>query len=76
MQGLARGGSWQDHVPEKALLREPGAVHEASCLWMGDKKADSVVGPDFRPWGVQNVYITGGSLFPSSGGPHACNLCV
>ena len=77
MQGFAPEGSWQGTMPERSLLREPSAVHEASCLWMGDKRTESVVGPDFRPWGVQNVYVTGASLFPSSGSSgHKLSCCL
>ena len=46
--------------------RIPGLVHEAGPVWMGEQ-GKSVVGPDFRPWGVNNVYVTGGGLFPTSG---------
>ena len=73
LQAVASGGTWQPELPHKAKLREPGAVHEASCLWFGDHPCSSVVGPDYRPWGVQNVYVTGGSLFPSAGESPICS---
>ena len=67
-QGNAPNGHWRDELAPASKLREPGAVHEASCLWMGRDKATSVVDANYRPHGVENVYVTGGSLFPTSGG--------
>ncbi len=34
---------------------------------MGRDKSSSVVDSSYRPHGVENVYVTGGSLFPTSG---------
>lgn len=59
------------------LFRAPGIFHECSTMHMGgaaadlkgDEKAvqgDSVVGLDYRPHGVENVYITGGGLLPTA----------
>ncbi|MFL6631034.1 MAG: GMC oxidoreductase [Massilia sp.] len=45
----------------------PIIVHEASWLWIGEDPATSVVGLDYRPHGVRNVYVTGGGLSPTSG---------
>ena len=46
------------------MIRVPGLVHEASAMWIGDDK-EAPVGLDYRPKGVENVYITGGSLWPT-----------
>ena len=35
-------------------------------MWIGEDQ-NSVVGLDYRPHGVENVYVTGGSLWPTSG---------
>jgi hypothetical protein len=60
------GGSWSTRPPDEQERRIPGLVHEAGPVWMGEE-GSSVVGPDFRPWGVANVYVTGAGLFPTSG---------
>ena len=59
-------GSWKKTRPTAEMIRVPATVHEASTMWMGgddDKKAP--VGLDYRPRGVENVYITGASLYPT-----------
>lgn len=59
-------GGWSTQPPDEEERRIPGLVHEAGPVWMGEE-GSSVVGPDFRPWGVANVYVTGAGLFPTSG---------
>ena len=61
------GGGWQSAQPGPADIRQTIIVHEASMVWMGSDPASSVTGLDYRPHGVQNVYVTGGGLFPTSG---------
>jgi choline dehydrogenase-like flavoprotein len=61
------GTGWQTTRPTAADIRLPIIVHEASALWIGTDPATSVVGLDYRPHGVKNVYVTGGCLFPTSG---------
>jgi len=60
---------WSKQRPSADQLRiAPGLVHESSTLWMGKDKSDSVVGFDYRLHnGPENVYITGGSLWPTGG---------
>jgi choline dehydrogenase-like flavoprotein len=60
-------GYWQAERPNRQQIRLPIIVHEASPLWIGVDPATSVVGLDYRPHGVRNVYVTGGALFPTSG---------
>jgi hypothetical protein len=60
-------GRWQSRRPTQAQIRLNSIVHEASPLWMGKDPATSVVGLDYRPHGVKNVYLTGASIFPTSG---------
>jgi len=60
-------GGWQPVRPPRAQVRLPVVVHEASTLWIGDDPGNSVVGLDYRPHGVHNVYVTGGALFPTAG---------
>jgi choline dehydrogenase-like flavoprotein len=59
--------SWQAQRPSLQQRRVPGLVHEGSTLWLGKEEADGVVGLDYRPFGVENVYVTGGALWPASG---------
>lgn len=48
----------------RSNLRVPGLVHEASTMWIGND-SESPVNLDYRPKGVENVYITGASLWPT-----------
>ena len=64
--GQGNSGEWRTQQPSVEQIRVPGLVHEGSTMWIG-KDDESVVGLDYRPRGVENVYVTGGSLWPSSG---------
>jgi hypothetical protein len=55
-------GVWRKERPSEAQRRVDGLVHEGSTLAIGE-----VVGLDYRPGKVQNVYVTGGALWPRSG---------
>ena len=59
-------GTWKKSRPTSAMIRVPGLVHEASTMWIGDN-VEAPVGLDYRPKGIENVYITGGSLWPTGG---------
>ncbi len=62
------GGTWRSERPPVTQIRGPGIVHEASTMWMGDEEDKSApVGVDYRPRGVENVYITGAALYPRCG---------
>ncbi len=59
---------WSSKRPPTTQIRGPGIVHEASTMWMGDEgDKDAPVGIDYRPRGVENVYITGAALYPRCG---------
>jgi choline dehydrogenase-like flavoprotein len=64
--GDANAGAWQMKRPVVEQRRAPALVHEASALWIGNDCA-GVVGTDYRPHGVDNVYITGAGLWPTAG---------
>lgn len=64
--GDANVGNWQSARPGIEQRRVPGLVHEGSTLWIGSDNS-AVVGLDYRPYGVANVYVTGGGLWPTSG---------
>ncbi|WP_246041149.1 GMC oxidoreductase [Flavivirga rizhaonensis] len=59
-------GTWKKDHPPIAQRRVGGLVHEGSTLWIG-KDDEGVVGLDYKPNGVENVYVTGGALWPASG---------
>jgi len=60
-------GSWKKIRPTTEMIRQPATAHEASTMWMGgDCDKEAPVGLDYRPKGVENVYITGASLFPTA----------
>jgi hypothetical protein len=59
-------GVWLNTRPAIVERRVGGLVHEGSCLWI-DKDGKGVVDLDYRPNGVDNVYVTGGALWPASG---------
>lgn len=59
-------GSWKCERPTVAERRVSGLVHEGSTLWIGEGD-EGVVGLDYRPHGVENVYVTGGCLWPAGG---------
>ena len=59
-------GSWTTDRPSIPERRVGGLVHESSTLWIGDD-GQGVVGTDYRPGGVENVFVTGGSLWPTGG---------
>ena len=57
---------WKNTRPTKPMIRKEATVHEASTMWIGgEQDKDAPVGLDYRPKGVDNVYITGGSLYPT-----------
>jgi hypothetical protein len=64
--GNAEEGVWLNTRPAIVERRVGGLVHEGSCLWI-DEDGKGVVGLDYRPNGVDNVYVTGGALWPASG---------
>lgn len=59
-------GEWRTKRPPVSQIRVPGLVHEGSTLWIGED-ASSPVNLDYRLNGVDNVYVTGGGLWPASG---------
>lgn len=61
-------GTWKASRPMPKLYRHDGLVHEASTMWIGgDDDIKAPVGLDYRLRGVDNVYITGASLWPRGG---------
>ncbi|WP_428305216.1 HAD family acid phosphatase [Lacipirellula sp.] len=65
--GTPHSGEWTVNCPSEIERRVPALVHEGSSLWMDDVDGKGVVGADYRPHGVKNVYVTGAGLWPKSG---------
>ncbi|HEX6037990.1 GMC oxidoreductase [Longimicrobium sp.] len=59
-------GTWKSERPSTGQIRVPALVHEGSTLWIGEDD-DAPVDLDYRLRGVENVYVTGGALWPTSG---------
>lgn len=65
--GAPDSGGWTSIRPELVERRVPGLVHEGSTLWIDADPAKGPVGRDYRPHGIDNVFVTGGGLWPTSG---------
>ena len=66
-QGLA---GWKKERPPPSMIRVPGIVHETSMLYMSDDLThdpQASVDALYRPRKCDNVYVTGGAIFPTSG---------
>lgn len=66
------GKGWKAEKPIQGDIRIPGVVHEGATLYMGkqnEKNGNSKPSVDeqYRPFGVNNVYVTGGAIFPTIG---------
>ena len=61
-------GEWHSQRPLTSQICVPGTVHESSTLIIGSKTSEHTsVGFDYRPHGVENVFVTGNGLWPRSG---------
>ena len=61
---------WKKTPPPAHMIRVPGLVHETSMLYMSDDiENDKHASVDslYRPYKCDNVYVTGGAIFPTSG---------
>jgi hypothetical protein len=60
--------TWRENPPPREQIRKKFLVHDASTMWIG--KSGDIEAPvdlDYRLKGVDNVYITGGALWPTGG---------
>jgi choline dehydrogenase-like flavoprotein len=55
----ASGDEWHQHVS--------GAQHHTGTTRMSAARAQGVVDPDCRVWGIDNLYVAGSSVFPTNG---------
>ena len=68
LQYWHNNGGWKSTKPPTLDIRVPGAVHEASTLYMGELSDPMAsVDKEYRPFGSKNVYVTGAAIFPSAG---------
>ena len=64
----ATNKTWRKDAPTSEQIRKKFLVHDASTMWIGDSEdTEAPVGLDYRLRGVDNVYITGGALWPTGG---------
>jgi choline dehydrogenase-like flavoprotein len=60
--------TWKNDTPPPEQIRKKHLVHDASTMWIGDSSdTEAPVGLDYHLQGVENVYITGGALWPTGG---------
>ncbi|MEI8595543.1 GMC oxidoreductase [Photobacterium sp. Hal280] len=59
-------GEWAAARPDAAAIRVDAPVHESSTLHIG-AQPDAPVDLDYRFKGANNVYVTGGALWPQGG---------
>ncbi len=57
---------WLKTHPPSDLIQRKSLVHPASTMWIGDDPS-SPVDLDYKVRGVDNVYVTGGALWPTAG---------
>jgi choline dehydrogenase-like flavoprotein len=57
---------WVDGTPDAARPELEDTFHHAGATRMGSTPAEGVVDPDCRVFGTDNLYIAGGSVFPTS----------
>jgi choline dehydrogenase-like flavoprotein len=60
--------TWKKDSPPLEQIRKKFLVHDASTMWIGDiEDTEAPVTHDYQLRGVDNVYITGGALWPTGG---------
>ncbi|MEA5455966.1 GMC oxidoreductase [Sinomonas sp. JGH33] len=64
--GSPDDGSWSSERPGIPERRVPGLVHEGSTLAIGETN-EFPVDTGYRLRGTENVYVTGGCLWPTGG---------
>ena len=60
--------TWTTERPLPNQIRKKSLVHDSSTMWIGDRNdTESPVTYDYRLRGIENVYVTGGALWPTGG---------
>jgi hypothetical protein len=57
--------TWINKRPDITNFRIPALVHEASTLWISEKKGEGVVDCNYKLKEIENVYVTGAALWPT-----------
>jgi choline dehydrogenase-like flavoprotein len=57
-----------DRAPWERMRLKVVTAHQMGGCALGQKQETSVVGPDFRVWEMDNLFVTDGSLFPTAVG--------
>lgn len=66
MTKLAAAAGFEVTEVSKTLLPAGSSVHEVGGAWMGDDPVRSVIDPNAKVWGTENVYVVDGAAFPTS----------
>ena len=64
--GAPDDGKWLFPRPEQRQIRVDGLVHESSTLHIGEE-VTAPVDLDYKVKNTENVYVTGGALWPQGG---------
>lgn len=67
LPGWLRGIAWKAVGPEVGVLHPGLAIHETGGARMGSHPENSVTDERNRVWGVEELYVTDGACFPSTG---------
>lgn len=66
--GGPEDGNWSSSRPLPDQIRRTAVMHEGSTLWLGDEDdQEAPVDTDYKLRGINNVYVTGGGLWPTGG---------
>jgi choline dehydrogenase-like flavoprotein len=65
--GAIAVADWVDQDPATAQAYLEDTFHHAGTTRMANSAAQGVVDPQCRVFGVENLYVAGGSVFPTSG---------
>ena len=58
---------WKTDRPPNGQIRSKNLVHPASTMWIGEDASSSPVNLHYQFRGVENVFLTGGALWPTGG---------
>jgi choline dehydrogenase-like flavoprotein len=65
-----------EQLHEKVYAQASDGVHQAGTTRMGDDPAQSVVDPNLKVHGVENLFVASSSVFPTSGQANSTLLAV
>jgi choline dehydrogenase-like flavoprotein len=76
--GIGRLEYWYpaEELPEKIDAQAADGFHQTGTTRMGRNPTTSVVGPDLRVHGLDNLYVASSSVFPTTGQANSTLLAV